>query len=50
MNSVFKIGFRVTSLDCYNLELIIVEHLRFAKHHLIAAIGGRGKKAACPLV
>ena len=43
MNSVFKIGFRVTSLDCYNLELIIVEHL-------IAAIGGRGKKAACPSV
>ena len=42
MNSVFKIGFRVRSLDCYNLELIIVEHLRFAKHHfLIAAIGGQ---------
>ena len=40
MNSVFKIGFRVRSLDCYNLELM-VEHLRFAKHHLIAAIGGQ---------
>ena len=34
MNSVFKIGFRATSLDCFNLELIIVEHL-------IAAIGGQ---------